>query len=186
MEKSLMSFLDKIEDFRQKSGRRHPLKPTLVIIIMGIMSGRSSLRALSRFAKDNQQTFVELFDLPHGVPTFGTIRTILQGIDFEGVTQQFQDWMQTAYPLESQSWLSLDGKALASTVTEEHNQYQNFVSLVSLFAQQTGLVYGVHKMENAKSYEPEIVRQLLQQMGLSQMLIRLDALHCQKNTEPDC
>ncbi len=182
MDQSLMSFLDRIEDFRQKSGLRHPLKSTLVIIIMGVMSGRSSLRALSRFAKDNQQIFVELFDLTHGVPTFGTIRTLLQGVGFEKVTEQFQDWMQNTYPLATQSWLSLDGKALGSTVIEEHNQYQNFVSMVSLFAQQTGLVYQVHKMENAKSYEPDIVRQMLQQMGLSQMLIRLDALHCQKNT----
>ena len=81
---------------------------------------------------------------------------------------------------DSSEWLAIDGKGLSSTVTNPHDSLQNFVNVVSVFAQQSGLVYDLQAFENGKAFEPRIARQLIRRLGLKDAVFTLDALHCQK------
>ena len=82
--------------------------------------------------------------------------------------------------LEEEEWTSLDGKALASTVTDYASSYQNFVSLVSLFSHTRGQVLRAAKLENQKCSEIPTVRELIEALDLTGVVFSLDALHCQK------
>jgi hypothetical protein len=50
-------------------------------------------------------------------------------------------------------WVSLDGKCLKSTCKNPGNNSHNFVLIVSLFSQTTGLVLRLQSFENKKSSE---------------------------------
>jgi len=76
--------------------------------------------------------------------------------------------------------MAVDGKALASTVTDYETSYQNFVSLVSVFSHKRGQVLKTAKFENQKSSEIPTVRTLIEALDLQGVIITLDALHCQK------
>ncbi|WP_250123806.1 hypothetical protein [Chroococcidiopsis sp. CCMEE 29] len=76
----------------------------------------------------------------------------------------------------------MDGKSIKSSVTNYDSCEQNFVSLVSLFSHQRGVVQAVMPMENKVISEQEVVRLLLSAVGLSGIGVTLDALHCQKNS----
>jgi sugar phosphate isomerase/epimerase len=80
----------------------------------------------------------------------------------------------------SGEWFSGDGKSIKSSVSDYDQVQQNFVSLVSLFAHQRGVVQAVMPMENKLISEQEVVRLLLATVGLTGVGVTLDALHCQK------
>lgn len=67
---------------------------------------------------------------------------------------EFNQWAsQLTTSIDLRDWLSIDGKCLRSPCQNSQNNSQNFVSIVSLFSQNTGLVLRLQKFENKKSSE---------------------------------
>ncbi len=58
---TLISFLKKVNDPRQTSGKRHPLWLILLLVIMGFMLGYLGYRDFGTFAKFNQKLIVITF-----------------------------------------------------------------------------------------------------------------------------
>jgi hypothetical protein len=171
-----------IPDCRRKQGQRYPLIAVLLITIMSIMSGRCRYREIAAFAKANRKELLTFFHLQKRkrLPSHVTFRAILKGIDFDEVCAAFNSWAGQYITIEDKEWWAMDGKALASTVTDADTSYQNFVSLVSLFSHKRGQVLKTAKFENQKTSEIPTVRELIQALDLQNVVITLDALHCQK------
>lgn len=62
-------------------------------------------------------------------------------------------------------------------MTQSCNQYQNFVSIVSVFSQQKGVVVRLAKLDNAQGSEIQTVQTLIQALQLEGVVFSLDALH---------
>lgn len=182
MAKSLQEYFEALSDPRKASGLRHPLGPFLVMSTMAIMSGYTGFRELGSFMEANQEYFVERFKLKHGVPKFVQIRTIFSVLDFYQINQAFNSWAEQFMPTEPGNWVSGDGKGLSSTVTDMHGSNQDFVLMVSLFCQKTGVVLKTQRKNNAKGGEIPALNELLEQLQDRGMIITLDALHCKKNS----
>ena len=180
MQYNLLDFLTGFTDCRRAQGQRHSLPVFLAMVIMAIISGHQGLKGFARFMKANEAELSGTFGLKHGVPSFGTVRTLLQIVKPEELAKKFAHWMEKYLPLEAEVWLTLDGKALASTVRSPHNSLQSFVYVVSTFAQRSGLVHQMSSFESGKAYEAEAVRQMIEKLGLKGAIFTLDALHCQK------
>ena len=84
--------------------------------------------------------------------------------------------------MDLKDWVSIDGKCLRSTCKNSQNSSQNFVSIVSLFTHQTGLVLILQKFANKKSSEIRQVQERVKGYPISENVFTLDALHCQKET----
>ena len=78
------------------------------------------------------------------------------------------------------TWVSIDGKALASTVTDNQGSKQNFQLIVNSFASEMEVVLNTVPFENKKSNEIFSARELIRQLDLKGITFTLDALHCQK------
>ena len=180
MQYNLLEFLTDFSDPRRGQGQRHRLSVFLAMVIMAILSGHQGLKGFTRFMKNNEEELVSIFQLKHGVPSFGTVRTLLQSVSPEELATKFARWMEQHFPVEQEQWLALDGKALGSTVQNPHGSLQSFVYVVSVFAQRSGLVHQMVHFESGKAYEAEAVRQLVEKLGLKGAIFTLDALHCQK------
>lgn len=178
---NLLDQLSQSSDFRRGQGRRYPLLVVLLLTIMSIMSGRCRYREIAAFAKANQKELVAFFRLKRTrLPSHVTIRAILKGIDFNDVLAAFNVWAAQYITLAPADWLAIDGKALASTVTDYDTSYQNFVSLGSIFSHTRGQVLKVGKLDNQKRSEIPTVRTLIEPLDLQGVVFSLDALHCQK------
>ncbi len=77
--------------------------------------------------------------------------------------------------------MAIDGKAIASTVTDYSSSYQNFVSLISVFSYKRGQVLRTAKVENNKCSKIPTVKYLIEALDLTGAVFSLDSLHCQKN-----
>lgn len=179
---TLIESLRQIPDFRRKQGRRYPLIAVLLITIMSIMSGRCRYREIAAFAKANQKELLTFFRMTKRkrLPSHVTFREVLKGVDFDDVLSAFNQWAEQYVKLEPDEWLAMDGKALASTVSDQDSVYQNFVSLVSVFSHKRGQVLKAAKLENKTQSEIPTIRELIEALDLQGVVFTLDALHCQK------
>ena len=173
--KNLVDYLNEIKDPRKARGIRHEQLSTLVIIIMAMMCGHTSLKAISRFAKAHEEELSEHVPLPRNrVPSYATFQRLSQQIGFDEVCAKFNEWMSDYMAGEG---IAIDGKSIRSTLSNSHSAAQNFVSLVSLYGQKSGLVRQVGMLENKKESEIKVVQALLREFDVKHSVFTLDALH---------
>lgn len=181
---TLILFLKKVNDPRKKLGKRHPLWLILLLVILGSMFGYLGYRDLGSFAKSNQKLIVKNFHLTTDrVPSYSTIRRAMMLVKTSDLIDAFNQWAsQLTSSVNLTDWVSIDGKCLRSTCQNPQNSSHNFVSIVSLFSQDTGLVLGLQKVENKKSSEIRQAQELVKGYPHQGNVFTLDALHCQKET----
>jgi hypothetical protein len=181
---NLVECLAEIEAPRRLQGQRYNSVSILLIIIMGILRSRYGYREIGRFCKLNESTLIEYFGFNNKkVPSHVTIRAFILTADFASIQKAFHKWTQHYVPIEKGEWISIDGKSIRSTVSDCCNEYQNFVSLVSLFSSKREQVLHVEKLENKKGHEGKTVEDLLDILDLKDVIFTLDALHCKKNSK---
>ena len=92
-DKSLIDYLKQIPDRREAGGRRHSLWLILLIMILGIMSGYWGYRGLGRFVEHHRRQLIETLKIPQArVGSYSTMRRVMMNLDYEAVTQVFNDW----------------------------------------------------------------------------------------------
>jgi len=65
-------------------------------------------------------------------------------------------------------------------VTQPQTAYQNFVSLVSFYSSQRGIVLATQQFETKTTSELTVVQTMLEALHLEDVVFTLDALHTQK------
>jgi len=113
--KSLVVFLNEIDDSRKAKGKRHEQLSILVIMIMSMLCGQTSLKSIARFARAHRSELIKYIPLPRDkVPSYSTIQRISHRLDASKVCGVFNSWMQQYMKPEP---IAADGKSIASTVS---------------------------------------------------------------------
>lgn len=181
--KSLIQYLDELSDKRRAEGKRHKQSFVLLIVLMATMSGSYGYRGINRFVKKNANALIKNFEpIKDRLPSLATIRRVIMNIDFNEFTSLFKKWAMEDHEITEGSWISIDGKCLKNTLTDYSKPYQNFVSIVSAYVHNSGQVISVSRYENKKISEIEIVRKMIDSLGLQGVTFSMDALHCKKNS----
>jgi DDE_Tnp_1-associated len=178
---TLIDALQTIPDHRRGEGLRYPLWMFLLLVILATMSGYRGYRGLSRFMQRHATPLSAGLGLQRAqLPSYSTIRRLLNEIDFNLVAVAFTDWAVSAGLVQVGDECAVDGKGLKNTVTHAQGSAQNFVNVVSVFQLQQGVVVGQMAFENQHESEIEVVYRLLGVLKLSGVTFSLDALHAQK------
>lgn len=179
----LLSALSSVEDPRRSQGMRVSLEQLLIMSILSYLCGHTGYRGISRFSKAYADSLSGLLGLKHAVPSHVTFADVLSRVDQQQVIDAFNRWAEDFAPLQPYSWISGDGKALGSTVSDMHGNNQDFQAVVSLFAQQSGLVHSLEQYRNKHKArgEGDLIRFLISQLEAMGAIISVDAYHTQKN-----
>lgn len=180
--KTLPEFLETIPDCRRGQGRMHRLPTILLIILMATMSGCFGQRATGDFVARHRKKLVKVLHPKNDkLPSRQTISRVMQDLDYEELSSVFFSWAKTVIPIEGKEWMALDGKGISGTTTDVGSSKQSYTNLVSLFTIKSKQVLTQGKVTN-KSNEIPLVVSLVEQLGLTDIVLTADALHCQKNT----
>ena len=180
-DKSLLSLLRNMTDFRRNEGKIHDLEIIILIILMAIMSGHTNYLAFYDFAHKKQNKrliFKYLKPRKKILPSYDTIRRVFLNIDFDELSYIFQIWALQHIQLNENDWISFDGKAIKGTLPKESNK---LIQLVTFFAHKSKFVL-MHGKIKHKSNEIPLVQQLIKESKLENLVLTGDAMHTQKKT----
>jgi hypothetical protein len=173
---------------------------------MATLAGHEGYRPTERFLRNNEPQLRKLLPFsPHQLPSYVTLRAIFEALDFQALAQALRDWAAARLP--EQELLAIDGKAIASTVTEHDTSAQDFAALVSAYGVSSGIVAAMEPYRNAQESEIVAVQRLIESLAsvlvepdeagqsagkslLAGKTLTFDALHAQKkpsasSTQPE-
>jgi hypothetical protein len=179
-EYNLREELKTLKDKRRGQAQQHKIDVVLMITIMATMSGYQGYRAIGDFAKRYQEDIVQYLELKKDrVPSFPTIRRVLMEINHKKFGDIFTEWMKNYMKNSNSQWIAVDGKAIKGTKQKEEDK--KLAHLVSFFASDSKEILIARKTAS-KSNEIPLVQEMMEEFPLKNMIITLDALHCQTKT----
>lgn len=182
----LIEQLKQIPDPRQIKGRRYPLWAILALSLMGSLCGYIGYRPLEDFSRKHQELLWEIWELPTTMktPSYSTFRRIICAVEPEHLAAVFNVWALGTMPVLLNRLLSIDGKSIKCTSSGGNSSEQNFVSLVSVYDDQTAGVVQLQVMQNKKQSEIGVGQNLISKLTSlpPEQILSLDALHTQTAT----
>lgn len=171
-----------IPDQRQRSGRRYDFAPFLMGILLAVLCGATSFRKIARFMEIRRQQLNDLFDEDWiDTPSYGAVRHLLLGLkeeDIEAVVRQQGSRLSKTDEQEGKRFIAIDGKVLRGSAQRLEDSRAK--QLLSVFGQKELIVLGQWEIDE-KTNEIPVAQKIIQELGLSECVFTLDALHCQKN-----
>jgi len=119
--------------------------------------------------------------LPNGIPSRDCIRRLLLALKPEAFQRCFQNWITDAIVLDDsnlQRLVAIDGKT--NRRSHDHAKGLDALHIVSAWASEEGIALG-QVATDAKSNEITAIPLLLEQINLTDTIITIDAMGCQKN-----
>ena len=182
---SIGSYFESLSDPRHVRNRKHLLGDIIVIAVCGMICGCDGPTAIHRWASNRLEWLTQFLPLPCGVPSRDCIRRLVMALRPEAFQRCFENWIAQALPTDESNearLIAIDGK----TCRRSHDTAQGLGALhiVSAWASEEGIALGQVATEE-KSNEITAIPELLRQIDLSNSLITIDAMGCQKEIAKD-
>lgn len=173
-------YFDSLSDPRHYRNRKHLLVDIMVIAVAAVVCGCDGPTAIHRWAKARRDWLAQYLTLPNGIPSRDCIRRVLLALQPQAFQRCFQDWVTQALVGDAASGgrlVAVDGK----TCRRSHDAGKELgpLHIVSAWASEEGIALGQVATES-KSNEITAIPVLLEQLELSDTIVTIDALGCQK------
>ncbi len=178
---SIGCHFESLSDPRHTRNRKHLLVDIAVISVCGILCGCEGPTAIHRWARLQADWLRQYLALPNGIPSRDCIRRLLLALKPEAFQRCFQNWITDALVTEErhpQRLVAIDGK----TNRGSHDRANDLgpLHIVSAWASEEGIALG-QVATDAKSNEITAIPQLLDQLNLTDTIVTIDAMGCQKD-----
>ena len=173
-------YFDSLSDPRHHRNRKHLLVDIMVIAVAAVVCGCDGPTAIHRWAKARRDWLAQYLTLPNGIPSRDCIRRVLLALQPQAFQRCFQDWVTQALVGDAAAGgrlVAVDGK----TCRRSHDAGKELgpLHIVSAWASEEGIALGQVATES-KSNEIAAIPVLLEQLELSDTIVTIDALGCQK------
>lgn len=178
---TLASVLAQVPDPRARRGRRHAWSALLLLIVLGLLSGANSQRALARWGRDTGSVRRQRLGFRGGrSPSQPTVHRVLTRMDVAELERIVGTWLQqvrAAWRRSLARWLegiAIDGKTLRGA----RRLGAADAYLLSAYGQRDGLVLGEVAVPDTTN-ELGVVASLLERLPLAGETVTFDALFTQ-------
>ena len=166
-----------LEDPRVDRTKLHPLINILVIALCAAICGADGWVEVELFGESKREWFAKFLDLSNGIPSHDTFGRVFGLLDAEQFQHCFINWMKAVCDVLKGQVVAIDGKALRRS----HNRTigKDAIYMISAWATENELVLGQVKVDD-KSNEITAIPVLLELLELSECIVTIDAIGCQK------
>ena len=177
---SIGSHFESLTDPRHTRNRKHLLVDIVVISICGILCGASGPTAIHRWAKSKREWLANHLALPHGVPSRDCLRRLLMILKPEAFQKCFEEWIASGVEADAtgqRRLVAIDGKSCRRS----HDASKDWgpLHLVSAWASEQGITLGQVAAAD-KSNEITAIPEWLARLDLTNTIVTIDAIGCQK------
>lgn len=168
-----------LEDPRlDNHNRRHEFYDILVITMLGTICGADTWTEICEFALAKIDWLKTFLTLPNGIPSHDTFGRIFSLINPETFEKCFCEWITSLSLDIKDEIISIDGKTLRGSYNRKHGQ--KALHLVSAWASNNRIMLGQVKTKE-KSNEIEAIPRILKMIDVSNSIVTIDAMGCQKD-----
>ncbi len=175
----LVEILAEVPDPRQDSGKRYPLSAMLTLMVVAVLCGYKSIKAIAEWGANYGEEYAERMGFnEHGYPAQASWYRVLRLVDVEQVEQKVRRWVEGLLtPGEGERLgVSIDGKTLrVSKKMGADNSH-----LLSAVAHAVGVVMGQWAVEDHTN-EIGMMESLLLDLALEGRVVTTDGLLAQKD-----
>jgi predicted transposase YbfD/YdcC len=182
---SIGSYFESLSDPRHTRNRKHRLIDIVVIAVCGLVCGSDGPTAVHRWATNRRDWLDGFLALPNGIPSRDCIRRVLIALQPEAFQRCFRDWISGALEADGGGparLIAIDGKTLRRSHDTTHGLGP--LHIVSAWASEHGIALG-QVAAAEKSNEITAIPLLLKQIELTEAVITIDAMGCQKDIARD-
>lgn len=178
----LLEALNEVPDPRRAQGKRYPLPHLLLFTVLALLSGARSYRGVITFLDHRQPLLNEHFGTRlKRAPAVNTLQAVLQTLDhdaLEAVFRRHAHGLLDQVPTTGRPVIALDGKTLRGSF--DHLNDKKAAQVLTAFASDAAIVLA-HTQIDEKSNEIPAAQRMIRDLGLTGVILTVDALHCQKN-----
>jgi len=177
---SIGSHFESLSDPRHTRNRKHLLVDIVVISICGILCGASGPTAIHRWAKSKREWLAQHLALPNGIPSRDCLRRLLMVLKPEAFQKCFEEWITSGIEVDAtgqRRLVAIDGKCCRRS----HDASKDWgpLHIVSAWASEQGIALGQVAIDD-KSNEITAIPELLTRIDLTNTVVTIDAIGCQK------
>jgi predicted transposase YbfD/YdcC len=174
---TLIEHFSDLEDPRIDRGKLHPLINILTIALCGAICGADSWVDIELFGEAKQEWFSQFLDMTNGVPSHDTFGRVFSLLDAEQFQNCFIKWVEAICEVLDGQVVAIDGKTLRRS--HDRATSKKAIHMVSAWAAENQVVLGQTKVDD-KSNEITAIPTLLELLDVSDCIITIDAMGCQR------
>lgn len=175
--RGLLRFFEELEDPRMERTKLHSLSDILVITICAVICGADEWTEIELFGKSKRKWFKTFLALPNGIPSHDTFGRVFSRLDPKQLEQCFQRWMAAMAECTGGQLIAIDGKTIRRSFNKADNKAA--IHVVSAWSETNSLVLG-QVATDEKSNEITAIPQLLKMLDITDSVVTIDAMGCQK------
>jgi predicted transposase YbfD/YdcC len=175
--RKLSEYFLEIEDPREEHKCKHKLSDLLLIGLFTYLSNGEDYEDMVLFGATKGHLLKEYLSLPNGIPSHDTFNRIFQILDCNVLKKCLTDYGKELIDILSEKQICLDGKKLKGvSPTSRGNQG---LYIVNAWLSENKLCIGQERVDD-KSNEIEAIPRLLKEIDITDAVVSIDAIGCQK------
>jgi predicted transposase YbfD/YdcC len=177
----LLSYLERVQDGRQRRGLRYRLEIILVLFILAKLCGENKVYGIADWAQQRSAYLIESLGLKlkrKRLPHHSTYRRILtEEINADELEAIVAEYLAQLPCSGQELVIAIDGKTVRGTITRED---PFGLHLLAAYLPGEGIVLMQMVVEKEKENEIVVAPKLLQCLDLRQKVVIGDAMHTQR------
>lgn len=170
--KPLCDFLKEVPDPRSDRKKPHDHVEVLMLIIIGFLVRKPSLRRIVKWCSRNEETLQKHLKLRGGIPSLSTVSRLVSGVDVELLTFAFINWIGNILSTKG-IHLIIDGKALRAATEKVKDKRTPYI--LNAIDAATKLVVGQLAIPE-KTNEMTAIPRLLEILDITGSTVTIDAI----------
>ena len=173
----MSEYFEGMTDPRQEAKVKHSFIETIMIVICAVIAGCDVWEDIADYCRVKEAWFREALglELANGIPSHDTMERIFAMLNPKEFQERFIAWVQHACGKQSREIISVDGKTMRGSGSEE----QKPIHMVSAWANKAKAVFGQMAVDG-KTNEITAVPELLELLDIEGTIVTADAMSCQK------
>jgi predicted transposase YbfD/YdcC len=177
MKEKIVEIFEAVTDPRIKGRSLHKLSDILMIALCSLLADGEDFEDMVVFGEEKEDFLRTFLELSNGIPSHDTFNRIFQIIDYQELSKCLGVHGEDLLSFVAEKQISIDGKKARGVSPTSRGNKGLFI--LSAWVNENRFCIGQQKVED-KSNEITAIPLLLERLELTDSVVSIDAIGCQK------